>query len=136
LDAPFAGQRANSPIAQGLAICGYKSSQLGFASSTSRIFHARFHFFNLFSLDSGLDVGMPFKVDKPLDAILLCKAGRELQPMFIDSPNQIIRHADVKRPANPAREDADPIAAFSAHCARSAITGSSACADDDSEIGR
>jgi hypothetical protein len=65
---------------------------------------------------------------------LLGEALDETHPMLIDPSDQIVGYANVKCAANSVGQSVDPIASLGVHRAIIAFTGSSACADDDTEI--
>ena len=91
----------------------------------------------LLSPNCGFDVSMRFKIDEPLDSILFGEARHRTCPMLIHSAHQIIRYSNVKRSAEPARDNIDPIITVAAHARRSVgsvDTGSSAFADDDKVV--
>src|SRR6185312_1933881 len=66
----------------------------------------------LLALKGRLDRVMRFKIDKHLDAVAFGKAIRQALTVLVNSPYQIVRHADVKRPTRFARENVHPVGHF------------------------
>ena len=70
-----------------------------------------------------------------MNLILRCEPFNDTFFMFMDSPHQIVRHADIKRAADFAGEDVYVVMALFAHMEGSAVTESPAYAGDDTEQG-
>jgi len=50
---------------------------------------------------------MLLEIDKLLDAVAFCKTVREAFAMFINTPHQIVCHADIERSMAMFRKDVD-----------------------------
>jgi hypothetical protein len=70
-----------------------------------------------------------------MNSILLREAFDETHPMFIDSSHEVVGHTDVKRAANLAGQDIDPIALVGTHQYFTKFAASSIFADDATEPG-
>src|SRR4051812_38626193 len=56
-----------------------------------------------------------FEVDEPLDSIFAAKSADEAFAMFVNTANEIVRHADVQRSARTAGENVNPVAHTQRH---------------------
>jgi hypothetical protein len=88
----------------------------------------------LFAEDRLLDVIKLLKVYQPVYSVLFRKSLDESHPMLIYPSDEIVCDSNIQRAANSARQDIDPITMLRAHRLIIAFTGSSAYADDDTEI--
>jgi hypothetical protein len=70
-----------------------------------------------------------------MDVVFLSEAFSDAFSVLVDTTYKIIRHADIQRATDLARQDVNPITSFPGHTANPAFTGSSAFADDDAEQG-
>jgi hypothetical protein len=82
-----------------------------------------------------LDVIKLLKVHESVNSILLREAPNERLPMLINSSHQIVRNTDVKRAANPACQDIDPIALVGTHQHFTTVAALSIFPDDATEPG-
>jgi hypothetical protein len=64
-----------------------------------------------------------------MNSMLLREAFCEAHPVLIHATNQIVRNANVERPADLAGEDVDPIRSLDAHQEAVMFAGSYAVAD-------
>jgi hypothetical protein len=92
-------------------------------------------FQSLFAEDRLLDVIELFEVNQPMNPIPLRESINEPLPMLIDSSDQIVGDADVKRAADLAGQDIDPVALFSTHQHFTEFAASSIFLDDATEPG-
>jgi len=63
----------------------------------------------LFALKRFSDIFVRFKIDKRSNAVTLREPVCQTFPMFLNAPDQIVRHAHVKRSTGLAGEDVNPI---------------------------
>jgi hypothetical protein len=82
-----------------------------------------------------LDVVELFEIYQSVNSILLREALDEPLSMLIDSSDQIVGHTDVKRAANPAGQDIDPIALVGTHPCFTKFAALSIFEDDATEPG-
>src|SRR5579871_5038378 len=69
----------------------------------------------LLALDRILDIGKLLEVDELVHLILLGEAGHGVRAVFVHAADEIVRHADVQRPAEFAGEDVYPEDSLPAH---------------------
>jgi hypothetical protein len=86
----------------------------------------------LFTKDCLLDVIKLLEVHQPMNS---CEALNEPLPMLINSSDEIVGDTDVKRAANPARQDVNPIAPFNVHRHFTTFAELSIFTDDATEPG-
>jgi hypothetical protein len=90
---------------------------------------------SLFAEDRLLDVIELFEVYQPMNPILLREALNDPLPMLTDSSDQIVGDSDVKRAADSAGQDTDPIALVGTHPRLRRFAPSSIFPDDATEPG-
>jgi hypothetical protein len=92
-------------------------------------------FQSLFTEDRLLNIIELFEIYQPMNSILLREALNEPLLMLINSSYEIVGDTDVKRAANSARQDIDPIALVGTHQYFTKFAASLIFADDATELG-
>ncbi len=62
----------------------------------------------LLALKRDSDIFVGFKIDKRLDAITPCEPIGQTFPVLVNAPDQIVRHANIKRSTGLAGEKYKP----------------------------